>query len=1038
MVSEMDKEQLEQVIASYEIEFSARHVPDLSKFLSGLDYSPELFEELLHTDLELRIRYGREARVEHYVDRFPQIARIDGLIDELIRTEIKVRREFEPGLRLEEFFTRFPGKKWIGERKLEWSKSSYRDSRHGRGPVASPSYSDSSKRFRKCKLHAQGGLGNIWLAVDKETGCKVALKEIKPKFINSPAHRSRFAKEALITSQLAHPGIVSVFGLGQRADGTPYFAMQFIQGRTLQSVIQEFHDKQATFDSLEFRRLIQHFLDVCNTVEYAHSQNIVHRDLKPNNVMIGKFGETFVVDWGLAQAPRDVQLGESSNATFRSEIASSFNELVADAKSCSSIDGTRIGSPGFMSPEQESGVRENIGSASDIYSLGATLYALVSNENPATANKDSVQSNQVRLTKEHRRLLSICKKAMAPIPANRYQSALTLAEDVENFLLHRRVLAHRESFSERFSRVARKYRGILNTAFVASLLLLGISLLSVFSVNRERQTAILARNAAEARTDQLAKTIDVFADMFSGTDAQGVGIELDSITLEQSLETLNTQIEKSDDPVVKTFLHTVLARNSISSGKPRKAIQQYETAIQLLDDHEINESDPLYLESLLGLCYSMMKGGEDETEIIEIADRIIQICESNPDENSRLLFSSLMLKAKLILRPNESRKTEEAVPIIAKLNEIGPVAFADEPDNIQLLQAKLLATEVAIYNEDFDKFFDHYDGLLQDWKTRNGLHALILEAEVQLIEHAYRKRRLQLALDRMTQIFEDAEILYGKEHPATLVIQFRYATMLAFNSESDPDDVSKAISIFEYCLKKQKELQNEFSETNTTLKLVQSLLKLGGRKNIKLAVAYGEELIDKTGPVSPSPYGDLIFKLNRSLCSAHMQLDNKYPALAAVDACIVYAMSRYGEESRIIAALHKTRQQINTKRFNTRANTAEAKKYMRIVAELMFTQPIPPAAELLQTYEEFELAMDGSPIEEQPSVSTMYHLAELMARAYEKENDDANTIVALTKCLRYSVLTYGEDSSKTLAVEKKIEILENKLTGNDRATPGRN
>src|SRR5262249_7865960 len=164
----------------------------------------------------------------------------------------------------------------------------------------------SGLRFRILRPHAKGGLGEVFVALDSELNREVALKEIQPRFADHPEARTRFLLEAEITGGLAHPGIVPVYGLGHYADGRPFYAMRFIQGDSLQDAITRLHqaevpDRDPGERTLALRGLLGRFIDVCEAVAYAHSRGVLHRDLKPGNVMLGKFGETLVVDWGLAK-----------------------------------------------------------------------------------------------------------------------------------------------------------------------------------------------------------------------------------------------------------------------------------------------------------------------------------------------------------------------------------------------------------------------------------------------------------------------------------------------------------------------------------------------------------------------------------------------------------------------------------------------------------------------------------------------------------------------------------------------------------------
>ena len=168
----------------------------------------------------------------------------------------------------------------------------------GDGPAAG--------RYRRLAPHARGGLGEVFLAHDAELNREVALKQILDRHADDPASRSRFLLEAEITGGLEHPGIVPVYGLGHDADGRPYYAMRFIRGESLKEAIGQLPRRRAPGATRGGGRwscasCLRRFLDVCNAIDYAHSRGVMHRDIKPANVILGGYGETLVVDWGLAK-----------------------------------------------------------------------------------------------------------------------------------------------------------------------------------------------------------------------------------------------------------------------------------------------------------------------------------------------------------------------------------------------------------------------------------------------------------------------------------------------------------------------------------------------------------------------------------------------------------------------------------------------------------------------------------------------------------------------------------------------------------------
>jgi serine/threonine-protein kinase len=294
-------------------------------------------------------------------------------------------------------------------------------------------------RFRILRPHARGGLGEVFVAEDRELHREVALKEMQPIHADNPHSRSRFLVEAEITGGLEHPGIVPVHGLGIYPDGRPFYAMRFIRGDSLKGAIKRFHQadgpgRDPGERSLAFRDLLGRFVDVCNAVAYAHSRGVLHRDLKPANIMLGKYGETLVVDWGLAKTVGRAETGEAGEeATLR---PTSGSGLAATQM------GSALGTPAFMSPEQAAGRLDLLAPASDIYGLGATLYALLTGQAPVPGEDkgevlqrvqrgEVVPPRQVK-TQVPAALEAICRKAMALKLEERYPTALDLAADVEH------------------------------------------------------------------------------------------------------------------------------------------------------------------------------------------------------------------------------------------------------------------------------------------------------------------------------------------------------------------------------------------------------------------------------------------------------------------------------------------------------------------------------------------------------------------------------------------------------------------------------
>ena len=365
-------------------------------------------------------------------------------------------------------------------------------------------------RYRILRRHARGGLGEIFVALDEELHREVALKEMQEHHARDSVSRGRFLLEAEITGALEHPGIVPVYGMGQYRDGRPFYAMRFIKGDNLKSAIEHFHEADAPGRDtgerrLAFCQLLRRFLDVCNVIAYAHSRGVLHRDLKPGNIMLGKYGETLVIDWGLAKSVGRPEVG--TIADERSLSPSSSSELAATEM------GTTIGTPGYMSPEQAAGRLELVGPASDIYSLGATLYTLLAGRPPFT-DRDSLDV----LEKVQRGdflppgkikastpppLEAICLKAMALRAEDRYASPHALAQDIEHWLADEPVPVYPDPLSSRVARWARRHKAAVTGA--AALLVTAVVglTLGILAVNQERRRTALVNTdlaAEQART----------------------------------------------------------------------------------------------------------------------------------------------------------------------------------------------------------------------------------------------------------------------------------------------------------------------------------------------------------------------------------------------------------------------------------------------------------------------------------------------------------------------------------------------------------
>jgi eukaryotic-like serine/threonine-protein kinase len=318
----------------------------------------------------------------------------------------------------------------------------------------------SGTRYRLLERVARGGMGIVYAAEDEKLQRRVALKVLDIPGTDGEL-RSRLMLEARVLARLEHPGIVPVHDVGTLADGRVFYTMKFVEGQRLDKYV-------ATLDSIPDR--LRLFLRICDAVGFAHARGVLHRDLKPANIMVGPFGEVLVMDWGLAKVLR-ANAGDSHaadpDATIFEKTNPSHEQSGATELSVVTGHGTVMGTPGYMSPEQARGEVEHLDPRSDIFSLGALLRFLLSNQREKT---DAASTHRIEKSLE-----AICSKAAATAPAERYPSVQEMALDVSRYLDGLAVGAHRESFFEKTARFYRRYRFFI--LLIAAYLVMRVAIL---------------------------------------------------------------------------------------------------------------------------------------------------------------------------------------------------------------------------------------------------------------------------------------------------------------------------------------------------------------------------------------------------------------------------------------------------------------------------------------------------------------------------------------------------------------------------------
>ncbi|MDX9721065.1 MAG: protein kinase [Myxococcota bacterium] len=345
----------------------------------------------------------------------------------------------------------------------------------------------------------RGGIGRVLLAVDRHIGREIAVKELLPRRSKAKSSaEARFVREIRLTGQLEHPNIVPIYDTGKHPDGRLYYTMKLVRGRTLSEAIA------ATPKLDERLRLLPHVIDVGQALAYAHSRGVLHRDIKSANIMLGEFGETLLLDWGLAKAWREAETGRQSDEP----LATSTQTAQDAADPVATADGATIGTPAYMSPEAAMGQQDAIDERTDVWSLGVVLFELLTRDYPFAAS--SAMAMMMAVMKEEPRqaidvdpavppeLNAVLQKALHRDPQQRYQSAKQLVEELERYQAGRPVAAFRYALRELAWRWAKKHRALLLVAGAAIAAISVLGLWSYLRVRAERDSAVLAQQRALA------------------------------------------------------------------------------------------------------------------------------------------------------------------------------------------------------------------------------------------------------------------------------------------------------------------------------------------------------------------------------------------------------------------------------------------------------------------------------------------------------------------------------------------------------------
>jgi len=676
-----------------------------------------------------------------------------------------------------------------------------------RGPAAT--------RYKVGSEIARGGMGAILEVFDEDLRRRLAMKVMldresgavgTPAESANPVHLARFLEEAQVTGQLDHPGIVPVHELGLDAAGQVYFTMRLVHGRDLETIC-ELADRGA--EGWTTTRVLGVLLKVCEAMSYAHAKGVVHRDLKPANVMVGRFGEVYVMDWGLARVrdqqdrhdvrprveapaeragPEEAALGPAGSQSGRSLRVETERRSGASTlhDALRTMDGDVVGTPSYMAPEQARGEVEALDERSDVYAVGAMLYRLLAGTAPYTAPGEQVGAVEVwkrvlsgppaalEATGVHGReapaeLVAVCEKAMARERDARYADMQALGEDLRAFLEGRVVRAFEAGAVAEARKWVRRNKPLAAAlASVVVVLVAGLATSLVLAdearasavVAREREadaarSAELAeqrRHAAEASAQQARREqrIAQDANSFLNDDllaALAPENQGVDVTVRQVLDRAALQLELRfhGEPQVEAALHRTIGTSYQRLGQSEAALRHLERAAQL---------------------WSATRGA-DEPDALEIA-RAAALVRGDLGQHAQAIREL----EQLLERAHDLFGPEHRLTLLTTVDLAGLLRKAGRRAESRALYGQLMPQTLRVLGPDDPNTL----------AAENNL-ALLDQEDGHYVEAERRLRR----------VLEARRAAEGDEHPQTLIAQSNLAnTLVKLGRLDEAEELTRA------------------------------------------------------------------------------------------------------------------------------------------------------------------------------------------------------------------------------------------------------
>jgi serine/threonine protein kinase len=655
----------------------------------------------------------------------------------------------------------------------------------------------------------QGGIGEVWKALDQRLNRVVALKKLRPDRAHLAQAQTSFLHEAEVTAQLHHPNIVPVYDLFVPITrDKAFYTMPFLEGRSLTDAVRAYHDARArhTASPSALRELLSVFVAVCQAIAYANQRGVLHRDLKGHNIMLGGPGEVFVVDWGLAKV-----LGGSGDLDH-----TPVQRSAPDADGLTHM-GSRKGTPGFMAPEQAAGRVDLIDQRSDVYGLGAVLYEILTGKAPVDLSPEEtrkllgaetlpaelspaqmlklseellrkVEHEQVVPPRRHcpttpRALEAICLKALAKRREARYASAGALAEDVGRWLADEPVAVYRDPWPVRLARLVRRHRTLAGTATVVLLTVLLALGAGLWAVDSERAETARERDQKERARQEAVQA--------AAAERQAkVAAELAKQLAQDRLG----YVEKANE-ILASIFRDLDPRRELQGGPPLLAqlAERLDQAAALLEGEGVG--DPLTVARLQLALGTSLTGLGFPAKAIELITKATRTLEAKlgPDDADTLRGMNNLALAYL-----DAGELQKALPLFVETLQkrqakLGP----DHVDTLGSMNNLALAYQA---HGQLDKAVHLYQDTLERMKTKLPPdHAHTLNCMLSLAGAYQAAGQLQKALPLFVETLQKRQAKLGPDHRDTLISMNHLAA--AYQADSQLD---KAVHLLQDTLERMK------------------------------------------------------------------------------------------------------------------------------------------------------------------------------------------------------------------------------------------